>query len=209
MKKVTVELIKKLCPNAVTPEKLVAAFEEYGPRYELNTPERVAMFLAQCAHESGGFRVFSEDLNYSAKGLRNTWSARFPSDDIALKYARQPRAIANKVYADRYGNGGEASGHGFLYRGRGLKQLTFKNNYAKFEKETGIPVLKNPDILTQYPEALFSALWYWGQGNPTGKSLNPYADKKDVKGCTKLINGGYIGLKEREALFLKFYEALK
>lgn len=209
MKKVTVELIKSLCPNAVTPEKLVEAFTEYGPRYGLNTPERVAMFLAQCAHESGGFRIFVENLNYSARGLRNTWPSRFPTDAIALKYARQPRAIANKVYADRYGNGGEASGMGFLYRGRGLKQLTFKNNYAKFEKDTGIPALKNPDILMSYPEALISALWYWGQGNPTGKSLNTYADKKDVKGCTKLINGGYIGLAERTALFNKFLEALK
>jgi putative chitinase len=201
---ITLEQFKQLCPRAKSPEKIVAAFNEYAPKFGIDTPKRAAMFLAQCSHECAGFTVFEENLNYSQKGLRSTWASRFPTDAIAYRYARQPRAIANFVYAGRYGNGNEKSGDGWSYRGRGCKQLTFKDNYARFEKDTGIPVLKNPDILMQFPEALISGMWYWMKGNPTGKSLNPYADAGDVKGCTKLINGGYIGLKERTDLFNAF-----
>lgn len=206
---ITVEQFKKLCPKAVKPEEIVKAFNTYAPKFGVVDRKAVAMFLAQCAHESAGFSVMSENLNYSAQGLRNTWPSRFKTDDFARKYARQPKAIANLVYAGRYGNGGEASGDGWKFRGRGFKQLTFKANYELFKKQTGIDVISNPDILLEIPEAMISALWYWNQGNPTGKSLNQYALKDDVKVCTKLINGGYIGLKERELLYKKFLEVIK
>lgn len=205
----TKEMLLAACPKAKTPEKIVEAFNEYAPRFNINTRQQAAMFLAQCAHECAGFTVLEEGLNYSQQGLRKTWPSRFPNDAIAYKYARQPRAIANFVYAGRNGNGNEASGDGWKFRGRGCKQLTFKANYEKFQKETGVKVLDNPDILMQYPEALISGLWYWNQGNPTGKSLNVHADKGDVKTCTKLINGGYLGLAEREALYKKFMEIIK
>jgi putative chitinase len=206
---ITLEQFKEICPKAKTPEKIVEAFNEYAPKFNINTKQQKAMFLAQCAHECAGFTVFEENLNYSQKGLRATWPSRFPNDNIAFRYARQPRAIANFVYAGRYGNGSEASGDGWNYRGRGCKQLTFKDNYARFQKDTGIKVLENPDLLTQFPEALISGMWYWNQGNPTGKSLNVHADKGDVKTCTKLINGGYLGLAEREALYKKFLSVIK
>lgn len=205
---ITLAQFKKLSPKATTPEKLIEAFLEYAPRFGITTPKRISMFLAQCSHESAGFTTFSENLNYSQAGLRKTWPSRFPNDNIAFRYARQPRAIANYVYAGRYGNGSEASGDGWNYRGRGLKQLTFKANYLNFQKDTGIPVIENPDLLLAYPDCLISALWYWDKGNPTGKSLNVYADSGDIKTCTKLINGGYIGLAEREALYKKFLAEL-
>lgn len=199
--KITADVLIKIDSRVKDADKLADALNEYLPKWGIVKAEEVAMFLAQVCHESAGFSVLSENLNYSAKGLRNTWSSRFPNDLIASKYARQPRAIANKVYADRMGNGSEASGDGWLFRGRGFKQLTFKNNYIAFEKDTGIPVTKNPDLLMQIPEAVISACWYWAKGNPTGKSLNLLCP--DVKKVTKAINGGYIGLAERTKLYEK------
>lgn len=206
---ITLETFKKICPHAINPEQIVEALNEYAPRFYIDTPKRKAMFLAQCAHECAEFTKFKEGLNYSATGLRKTWPSRFPNDNIAFKYARQPRAIANYVYAGRGGNGSEASGDGFKYSGKGCIQLTFKNTYAAFEKDTGIKVLDNPDILTQMPEAVISALWFWDKGNSTGKSLNAFADKDDIRGSTKIINGGYIGIDERKRLYAEFLKVVK
>lgn len=190
------ELLQKLAPKSKDIDKLLDALLTYMPKFGIDSKNEVAMFLAQACHESGHFTAFSENLNYSAKGLRNTWPKRFPSDAIANKYARQPRAIANKVYADRMGNGGEASGDGYNYRGRGIFQTTGKANYIALEKATGIKCVANPDLLTQIPEAVISACYFW-QSNKLSES----AERKDVKANTKILNGGAIGLPEREKLF--------
>lgn len=206
---ITKEQLLVLFPKAKKVDALVEAINKNAPKYGLTTRKSLAMFIAQCGHECGGFTTFSENLNYSAKGLRNTWAKRFPTDAIANQYARKPRDIANKVYADRMGNGNEASGDGWKYAGKGAIQLTGKDNYTRFSKETGIDVLKNPDILTQYPEAIISAMWFWNSGNRTGKSLNVYAEADDIEGSTKIINGGELGIKERTEHYHELLKVVK
>lgn len=200
-------ILDKVAPTLKNKSQWVEALLIYLPKFKITEKEHVAMFLAQAAHESGHFMHMTENLNYSSKGLRNTWPSRFPSDAIALKYARQPRAIANKVYADRMGNSGEASGDGWNYRGRGIFQLTGKSNYLRLSKAVEIDFVSNPDMLTQVSEAVISACWYWNEGNPTGKSLNTLCP--DIKKVTKAINGGYIGLPDREKLYHLILSILK
>lgn len=164
------------------------------PDYNINTPERVAMFLAQCAHESGKFRVFKENLNYSAEGLNEVFPKYFKrAGRDAQDYHRQPEKIANVVYANRMDNGDTASGDGWRFRGRGLIQLTGRHNYTRFAKDTGMDLYEVPDYLETFAGAVESACWYW---NTNG--LNRYADSGDIKGATKRINGGYIGLEDRK-----------
>lgn len=160
----------------------------------INTPKRIASFIAQCAHESGGFRVTSENLNYSEKALNTVFSKYFiRAGRDAAPYARNPERIANVVYAGRMGN--NYSGDGWKFRGRGFIQLTGKNNYAKFQKDYDINVLDNPDSVAEDMNlSVLTAIWYWNSNN-----LNRFADSGDVRGLTKAINGGFNGLDDRIA----------
>ena len=152
------------------------------------------MFLAQCGHESGGFTAFSENLNYSAKGLRTVFPKYFPDDSVANAYERNPEKIANKVYANRMGNGPESSGDGWKYRGRGMIMTTGKDNYTEFSKYSGLDAVNNPDSLSSYMSvAIKSAIWFWNKNK-----LNSYCDKNDFIGLTKKINGGLNGLEDRQ-----------
>ncbi|CAB5215099.1 COG3179 Predicted chitinase [uncultured Caudovirales phage] len=163
------------------------------PDYEIDTPQRVAAFLAQCAHESGEFKFLKENLNYRAVTLRKVFPKYFPNDDIANQYAGKPEMIANRVYGGRMGNGDEASGDGFRYCGRGLIQLTGKQNYTKFAESIDTPLEEIPEFLATFEGAIQSACWFWETNN-----LNQYADSGDILTMTKRINGGTIGLEDRQ-----------
>lgn len=170
---------------------------------DITTPQRQAMFLSQLAHESGNFQFTSENLNYSADALRRVFGKYFPTDALAQKYARQPERIANRVYANRMGNGDEASGDGWNYRGRGLIQLTGKDNYAAFARDNNNNALQKPDDVAEAEMAVSSAGWFWATNR-----LNQLADTGDVKAVTRRINGGYNGLADREAKYNKLMEIL-
>lgn len=174
-------------------EKYNALFEKYG----INTPLRIAHFMSQLEHESG-LKPISENLNYSEVGLLNTFGKYFNKTNVKL-YARKPEKIANRVYANRMGNGNEASGEGWKYRGRGFIQITGKHNYFRLANDTDIDCLKNPDLLLQEPNAMISALWFWNL-----KKLNKLADTNDIKEITRRINGGYNGLDHRKELLNKW-----
>lgn len=165
---------------------------EICPEYEINTPQRLAAFIAQCAHESGNFVFLKENLNYKAASLRRVFPKYFPDDAIAAQYAGKQEMIANRVYANRMGNGDEASGDGWRYCGRGLIQLTGKNNYTFFAGSLDIPVEECSEYLGTFEGALQSACFFWEQNK-----LNQYADSGDILTMTKRINGGTIGLEDR------------
>jgi putative chitinase len=169
------------------------------PVYDINTPERVAAFIAQCAHESGYFRFLRENLNYRAASLRATFPRYFPDDATAQKYERKPEMIANKVYANRMGNGDEASGDGWRYLGRGLIQLTGKNNYTLFAAAIDTPLEQVPEYLGTFEGAIQSACWFWEQNN-----LNKFADSRDITTMSKRINGGTIGMEDRIQKYNKY-----
>jgi putative chitinase len=154
---------------------------------------RIAGFLAQLAHESGGFNFVKENLNYSADGLRKTFAKYFPTDELAKAYARQPEKIANRVYANRMKNGDEASGDGFRFRGRGLIQLTGRDNYTRFAASLGISIDETIEYLETPSGAVASAGWFWDNNG-----LNQFCDKDDFITLTKRINGGTIGLADRK-----------
>lgn len=193
---ITTEQFHKLFPRNPEPQVWADAMANVFPVYEINTPQRIAAFLAQCGHESGGWTTFEENLNYSAPGLRKIFGKYFPNDELALAYQRQPEKIANRIYANRMGNGPEESGDGFRYRGRGPIQLTGKSNYTAFAKdmfEDWENVVENPDWVTYDKDfALMSAIWFWNKNK-----LNHEADIGDIKTMTRKINGGYIGLEDR------------
>lgn len=161
-------------------------------RFQINTPERQASFIGQCQHESGNFKTLRENLNYGAKGLCATWPKRFPTEESAAPYHRNPEKIANKVYADRMGNGDEASGDGWKYSGRGLIQLTGKSNYTLAGDSLSAPLLHSPDLVLEPQYAVLTAGWFWNTNN-----LNVEADAANYTGMTKKINGGTIGLEDR------------
>lgn len=174
------------------------------PEYEINTPERVAAWLAQTAHESGYFKFLKENLNYRATSLRKVFGKYFPTDALAEDYASRPNkqeAIANRVYANRMGNGDEASGDGFRYLGRGLIQLTGKNNYTLFAASIDTPLEEIPEYLQTFEGAVQSACWFWDQNN-----LNRFADTRDIVTMSKRINGGTIGMEDR---IMKYEKCLK
>jgi putative chitinase len=190
----TQDQLQKILPKVKNIGDWYSAMIDALPQYEINTVERVSAFIAQCAHESGGFTLLQENLNYGAKGLTGTFHKYFPTEADAKPYERQPEKIANRVYANRMGNGDEHSGEGWKYRGRGLIQLTGKDNYrrfshAAFDDDT---ILDNPDLLMEPYYALHSACWFWND-----KMLNDYADTQDLVTMTKKINGGTIGLDDR------------
>lgn len=169
-------------------EPLLETFE----KYEINTPKRQACFIGQCMHESGGFKFLKENLNYSAKGLVATWPSRFPNEEYAEEYARKPERIANKVYSGRMGN--TEDGDGAKYIGRGLIQLTGKDNYKAVTEALGEDLLANPQLLEEPRYAALSAGWFWNK-----KGLNALADANDIETMTKRINGGSIGIADRKA----------
>jgi len=162
------------------------------PEYDINTVPRVAAFLAQTAHESGGYKFLKENLNYRAETLMKVWPKYFPDMATATRYAHHQEAIANRAYANRMGNGDEHSGDGFRYCGRGLIQLTGKSNYTKFAESIDTPVEEIPEFLGTFEGAIQSACWFWESNN-----LNVYADNGDLITMTKRINGGTLGLEDR------------
>lgn len=172
-------------------------------KYEINTVNRIAGFLAQCGHESADFTVLKENLNYGANGLRATFPKYFATDAIATLYERQPEKIANRIYANRLGNGSESSGEGYRYRGRGAIQLTGKENYLEFARS----INKTLDDTVGYCEttegALESSCWFWKI-----KNINFLCDKDDIIEMTKRVNGGTLGLEERKQKYQKAKELL-
>jgi putative chitinase len=190
--KFTEEMLASLLPKADNISEWYAAIIELLPQYEIDTPQRVAGFIAQCAHESGGFTILEENLNYSEKGLHAIFPKYF-RERSAEAYARKPEAIANVVYANRMGNGSEKSGDGWKFRGRGVIQLTGFNNYSSFGKDIGKDVDQVIKYLGTKKGSLHSACWYWNSRN-----INATADAGDIVKMTKLINGGTIGLEDRE-----------
>ena len=172
-------------------------------KYQINTPKRQACFIGQTMHESGGYKFLRENLNYSAKALMNTWPSRFPDMDTAEKYERNPSKIAGKVYAGRMGNTTEEEAQKYI--GRGLIQLTGKENYKNCGDGIGVDLLNNPDLLSEPKYAALSAGWFWNKRN-----LNQYADSNpmDIVDMTKKINGGVIGLEDRKAKINKVLDIL-
>ena len=188
----TKQQLKEMIPKNPYVDQWFEAISEILPEYEITTPQRVAAFLAQCAHESGGFVFLKENLNYKAASLRRVFPKYFPDDAIAAQYAGKGEMIANRVYANRMGNGDEASGDGFRYCGRGLIQLTGKNNYTFFAGSLDIPVEEASEYLQTFEGAVQSACFFWEQNK-----LNQWADAGDILTLTKRINGGTIGLEDR------------
>ena len=193
----TLTQLKHLLPNNDYVAQWHEVLCQLLPQYEINTPQRTAAFIAQCAHESGGFSVLRENLNYRAATLRKIFPRYFPSDEIAQAYASHPNKqaeIANLVYANRMGNGAPETGDGYRFCGRGLIQLTGRENYTWFAESLGITVEAAAEYLETFEGAVQSACWFWETNN-----LNQYADSGDILTLTKRINGGTIGLQDRIA----------
>ena len=195
---ITADIIKSLYPQYKYPEDLAEVLSEQFEKYEINTPNRAAGFLAQCGHESNGFTVLKENLNYSAEGLNKIFKKYFPTVADAQPYARNPEKIANKVYANRMGNGDEDSGDGYKFRGRGAIQLTGHDNYAQFAASVGYDIDDAVEDLETLDGAIESACWFWKKNG-----LNAICDKDDIVTMTKRINGGVIGLDDRRAHYEK------
>jgi putative chitinase len=188
------------------PDAVIAAIPDTARLFNITTPLRLAHFLAQCGHESGGFKATQENLNYSAKGLRGIFKKYFPTDALAAAYQRNPQKIANRVYASRMGNGPEASGDGFKFRGRGYIQLTGKENYTRFDATVPENIVANPDLVaTKY--ALASAAFFFNS-NKLWAICDKGADTATVTAVTKRVNGGTIGLADRIKHFKEYYHLL-
>jgi len=188
------------------PDSVIAQIPGIQDKFEINTPLRLAHFLAQCGHESGGFKLVQENLNYGAKGLMGIFKKYFPDEATALAYERKPEKIANVVYASRMGNGDKTSGDGWKFHGRGFIQLTGKDNYVAFGKSIGEDLYVTPDLVaTKYP--LASAAWFFNK-NGLHKIADGGATDAVVTSITKRVNGGTIGLPDRIKHFKEFYAAL-
>ena len=188
------------------PDSVIAQIPDTAAKFNITNPLRLAHFLAQCGHESGGFRAVSENLNYSAKGLLGTFGKYFNST-TAAQYERKPEMIASRVYGGRMGNGDEASKEGFKFRGRGYIQLTGKSNYTNFTKFIGEDCIANPDLVaTKYP--LASAAFFF-DSNKLWSICDKGATDADVTAVTKRVNGGTIGLADRIKHFKEYYALLK
>lgn len=195
----SLQQLKQLLPKNPYVDHWHRALSQLLPDYEINTPQRIAAFIAQCSHESGGFMTLKENLNYRPETLIKLFSKYFTLE-TAREYCARPNkqeAIANRIYASRMGNGPEESGDGFRYCGRGLIQLTGKENYTWFAASLNIPVEEASEYLQTFEGAAQSACWFWETNN-----LNQWADKGDILTLTKRINGGTIGLEDR----IKHYE---
>lgn len=178
---ITAELLKSLGLSVDWDQVL----NDFLPKYNINSPQRIAAFIAQCSHESGHFEKLIENLNYGAKGLVMTWPKRFTTSELATKYERRPEMIANFVYANRLGNGDESSGEGWKYRGRGLIQLTGKTNYQAFANSIGMNLDDVPKYLETKQGAVEAACWFWKENN-----LNKWVDANDFDGLSDVINRG-------------------
>jgi putative chitinase len=188
------------------PDAVIAMIPDTAAKFQINTPLRLAHFLAQCGHESGGFKATQENLNYSAKGLAGIFKKYFPTEAAAAPYARNPQKIASKVYGGRMGNGPESTGEGYKFRGRGYIQLTGKENYTAFGKSIGEDMVANPDkVASQY--ALLSAAWFFSK-NGLHKMADEGASDTVVTKITKRVNGGTIGLPDRIKHFKEYYHLL-
>ncbi len=202
------------------PDKWLQAIVETCVEFEINTPQRIAGFLAQTSHESAGYTMLEENLKYKAATLAACWPNRFAEmgpdkkpkkgekgalipTKVAHSIAGKPELIANMVYSSRMGNGAPQTGEGWKYRGRGLKQLTGKDNYKRCGEALGLDLVANPDLLLEPVPAARSAGWFWKTNN-----LSKFADEGDIKGMTKKINGGYIGLEKRQELYNKIMAAM-
>ena len=188
------------------PDAVIAMIPDTAAKFGINTPLRLAHFLAQCGHESGGFRATQENLNYSAKGLMGIFKKYFPNASLAAQYERKPAKIAARVYGGRMGNGNEASGEGYKFRGRGYIQLTGKENYTAFGKSIGEDILSNPDVVSS-KYALLSAAWFFSK-NGLHKMADSGASDAVVTQITKRVNGGTIGLPDRIKHFKEYYKLL-
>ena len=187
-------VLAKMLPRNKQCDEWFYYLEQIIPDYEITTAPRVAAFMAQCAHESGQFTVLQENLNYSADGLQKIFKKYFPTPESTTGYARQPEKIANRVYGGRMSNGPEASGDGWRFRGRGIIQITGRDNYTRCSKDLyeDDTLVQNPDKLMEKDGAIYSACWFW-----YGRGLNALADAGDMLNITKKINGGTIGLEDR------------
>ncbi len=205
----TAQQLKQIMPGCSDPTPWVPALNEAMARFDITSSARMAAFLAQIAHESGQLTRLSENLNYSAERLMQVWPKRFPTMEKARQYERNPQKLANCVYAKRLGNGDEASGDGWNYRGRGLIQLTGRDNYRAAAQGIELPLEQEPDLLLQSGPAALSAAWFW-----QSHGLNELADAQqndrsdDFSGITRRINGGTVGLKERVAFWDKARDVL-
>lgn len=214
---ITESKLASLLPGNDKVKEWAKALNEILPKYKITTPERVAAFIAQTAHESGNYRRLVENLNYSAAGLAKTWPSRFAMrdmrgnilkphrpNDLAKKIERKPQEIANITYANRMGNGNEQSGDGWHYRGRGLIQLTGKDNYSRFANSIGMKIEDAVKYVETFNGAIESACWFWNVNN-----LNAHADKKAMVALTRAINGGTHGLDDRTSRFNAAMQAMK
>lgn len=193
----SVEQLNQLVPKNPYIDHWHEALALCCPDYDINTPRRVAAFVAQCAHESGGFKFLKENLNYKAESLMRVWPRYFPNIDVARQYANKQEMIANRAYANRMGNGSEETGDGWKFCGRGLIQLTGRSNYQSFADSIDTDIEEIPEYLGTFEGAVQSACWFW----ETNK-LNQFADTGDILTMTKRINGGTLGLEDRK----KHYE---
>ena len=207
MKKITRDMMIEAAPvtDRGRVDVAVRYLNEWAEKFGVNTDLRMAHLLGQLMFESGCLRHLEENLNYSAKGLLRTFPKYFKTEAVAKEYAYKPQKIANRVYGGRMGNGTEASGDGWRFRGRGLIQLTGRANYEAYAKSPLCQgdLMKHPEWLAQFPGALKSALWFWQQ-----KGLSKLADQDDATAITKKINGGTNGLSEREYLVKRFKQVL-
>jgi len=187
------------------PDGVITQIPEVMEKFKIDTAVKLSHFLSQCGHESGGFKVVNENLNYGAKGLLTIFKKYFPTEDKAKLYERKPEKIANLVYGGRMGNGAEATGEGYKFRGRGYIQLTGKANYIEFDKVVPENLVETPDLVaTKYP--LLSAAWFFHK-NCLGKCVD--ASDASVLAVTKCVNGGTIGLPDRQKHFKEYYNLLK
>jgi putative chitinase len=192
--------------KGIIPDEVLSQIPQTMEKFAINTPLRLAHFLAQCGHESGNWKFKVENLNYSAQALQSVFRKYFPDEATSAQYARKPEMIANKVYANRMANGDEVSGDGWRFRGRGYIQLTGRQNYTSFDKVVDEDVLTYPDLVAEkYP--LLSAAWFWDSNK-----LNALADKgstdADITAITKRVNGGTHGLEDRISKFRRYYTIL-
>jgi len=200
---ITLQQLQQILPDNEHVEAWHTALSGILPDYEINTPERIAAFIAQCAHESAGFKAIKENLNYKATSLLKVFPKYFKTAEQAERYAHNPEMIANLVYANRMGNGAEASGDGFRYCGRGLIQLTGHDNYQAFADSIDCDIDTLPEYLATFEGAVQSAAWFWETNN-----LNQLADQQDIVALTKRINGGTIGLADRQKHYAHALEVL-
>lgn len=200
---ITHEHIQTMCPSIKDiADKFIPFINKYSEQFGITTKLRMAHFLAQVCHESGEFRHTEENLNYSAERLLSVFPKYFNAKRAA-QYAHKPFAIGSRIYANRMGNGDEVTQEGYKYRGRGLIQITGKNNYESYNKVCDYDVLFNPDILAQPEEAVRSAMWFW-----KSRGLNELADSDNLNAITKRINGGFNGLSQRKLYYLRIKVAL-